>query len=328
MLEAPSERRFGGGQERRDAYEVIREELLARFPSGDTLLDRELVRTMAYLETPGAVEKISLELEDVENPRTQQIFYADQLGYMRSDWDAASIDRLTAWLERVYTEQWRGGASFVLYIDYTRDALLGDIVPPEQHASIAQRLEEAQPQVASGPGARGRGTGLIDEELFELLVYDPGSMDGDVALGVAAMEKAGCAACHGFGPVGMEFGPDLTTAGQRYTRYDLIRKIMFPHESVGDQYPAEEITTSTGQTLIGVVVGEDGPNIRVQTNGLSVVDVPRADVVSRTPSDRSVMPAGLLSALSGDEREALIALLLEGPGAIPDSTLTRIGADR
>ena len=322
----------GAGRDRQDtrsAYAVIGEILLERFPARDTLLSRELVRTMAYLETPGAVEKISRELENPANPRTQQIFYADQLGFIRTNWDDASVDRLASWLERVYREQWRGGASFVQYIDYTRDALLSDIVPPNRHAAVAQRLQAAVPQVAATPAARrGTGIGVVDEEAFEMLVYDPGSMSGNLALGVAAMTKAGCAACHSFGPVGMAFGPDLTTVGQRFSRRDLVRKIMFPHEAVSDQYPAHEITRKNGETMIGIIVGEDAANVKLQLSAGSVVTIPTSDIASRKRSEKSVMPPGLLSALSGPERNALIALLQAGPEAIPDSTLARIGAGR
>lgn len=319
-----------GGPETNNAYQAIGELLLERFPARDTLVNREIVRTLAYLETPGAVEKISLELDNPGNSREQQIFYADQLGFIQRNWDEASVERLAGWLERVYREGWRGGASFVQYIDYTHDALLDRIVPPAIHASVAQRLEAARPQLATtGPGGGGGGGAtLVDEEIFETLVYNPGANAWNVDSGVAAMERAACLACHTFGPIGTAFGPDLTTSGQRYTRLDLVRKIMYPHETVGDQYPAEEITRTNGQTLIGIVVGEEAGNVRLQLNGVTVINIPNSEIESRRPSDRSVMPAGLISSLSGPERTAIIALLQAGPEAIPDSTRARVVSEQ
>jgi putative heme-binding domain-containing protein len=314
-------------EEASGAYQVIGETLLARFPAQDTTLSREIARTLAYLETPGAVEEISMELGNVRNNRAQQIFYAEQLSYMDEGWDDASIDRTASWLEKVYEEQWRGGASFGGYINYTREALM-EVVPPEDHAALAQRLQSAleasQPQVALAV-LQGEeiSTPLADQELFEDLVYRPNVLSGDPAAGAAAFEKAACIACHSFGSIGTPFGPDLTTVGQRFSRRDLVRSVIFPHEDVSDIYPAEEVTRTNGEVLVGLT-RDAGDNLVVAIMGGTEITIPKADIRTRVRSDKSVMPEGLLNLLDNNERRALMNLLLAGPEAIPDSALNRI----
>jgi hypothetical protein len=58
--------------------------------------------------------------------------------------------------------------------------------------------------------------------------------------------------------------------------------------------------------------------------GGAEVSVPTAEIRSRAKSDKSLMPDGLLNALSGQERNDLIALLLAGPAAMPDTTVARV----
>jgi putative heme-binding domain-containing protein len=317
----------GGQQQTTSSYQIIGETLLARFPSADTSLSREMARTLAYLGTPGAIEKISMELNNERNNRNQQIFYAEQLSYMDEGWDEASVERMASWLEKVYTEQWRGGASFTGYINYIRDAFL-EFVPPEQHAAIAQRMEAAQPQVATAtPGAGGGGGGggqQSEAEMLENLVYSPNILTSSPAGGAWAYEKALCITCHTFGPIGTEFGPDLTTINQRFTRLDLVRAVMHPSETVSDLWQQYTITRTNGETVSGTIYSENAQNVVVQIPGGGQVTIPTSQIRSREISEVSPMPEGLLYLLTGAERTALFTLLQAGPEAIPDSALARI----
>src|SRR5690606_37808112 len=126
---------------------------------------------------------------------------------------------------KVYREDWRGGASFAGAVNRIRDDFLG-YAPPQRRDALAARIEAAAPRVAAAATPGGFGTSTIsEEELFEELVYNPNVREGDPAGGVVAYEQALCASCHTFGPVGREFGPDLTTINQRFSRRDLVRAV-------------------------------------------------------------------------------------------------------
>jgi putative heme-binding domain-containing protein len=188
------------------------------------------------------------------------------------------------------------------------------------------RLEAAQPQVAAAVPGRRAPTSVSDEEAFEELVYNPNVEQVEASQGAAAFQKATCSACHTFGPFGTEFGPDLTTIGQRFSRKDLVTAIIFPNQTISDLYAAESITRRNGQKVLGIV-RENGDNLDVQVAGGATIRVARSDVQSREKSTASVMPPGLLNALNGQEQRALLKLLLEGTSALPDTAVARINGD-
>ena len=202
----------------------------------------------------------------------------------------------------------------------------------DRHLLAGRRIDEARPQVAVAPGGGGGGRGaasVSDEELFEELVYNPNVVEGDPAGGVAAYEQALCVTCHTFGPIGREFGPDLTTVNQRFSRRDLVRAVVFPHETVSDLWQVEAITRNNGQTVTGSVYREDGNSVVLQIPGTTQqVTIAKSDIRSRTRSEQSPMPEGLLNYLNGAQRRNLFLLLEAGPAAIPDSALTRLGVSR
>jgi putative heme-binding domain-containing protein len=305
--------------------------LLARFPAADTAVNREIARLLSYWQVPGTISKLTDELDNPSISREQQIHYAEMASAVDEEWQAESVERMAAWLEKVYKEDWRGGASFGGAINRLRDDFLG-YLPASQQTALTRRLEAAQPQAlaAAAPGQGGRGQANVsEEELFEELVYNPNVNQGAPAGGVVAYEQALCSTCHTFGPIGREFGPDLTTINQRFTRRDLVRAVVFPHETVSDLWQVEAITRTNGQTVSGTIYREDASSVVVQIPGTTQqVTIPKSQIRSRTRSEVSPMPAGLLNRLNGQQRRDLFLLLEAGPGAIPDSALSRLGASR
>jgi putative heme-binding domain-containing protein len=321
---------FGGGGPG-SVQTQIGQLLLERFPVADTALNREIARLAAYWSAPGTVSKLSAELEAPGLNREQQIHYAEMLSAVPDEWDTASVDRMAAWLEKVAREDWRGGASFGGAINRIRDDFLA-YVPAARRDAIAARIENAAPQqlAVTPQGGGGRGpVSISEEELFEEMVYNPNILDGSPAGGVVAYEQALCATCHTFGPLGREFGPDLTTINQRFTRRDLVRAVVFPHETVSDLWQVEAITRTNGQTVSGTIYREDATSVIVQIPGTTQqVTIPKSEIRSRTRSETSPMPEGLLNRLNGQQRRDLFLLLEAGPSAIPDSSLTRMGVSR
>jgi putative heme-binding domain-containing protein len=318
----------GGGRGGNLVYNQIGEALLQRFPTADSLLNRDIARVLTALGTQGATAKIAAQLSNPRNGHEQQLFYAYILGYANEGWDESSVNQMSAFLEKAYKEGWKGGASFSNSLGMTRDAFLAKI-PPTHHdwyAAASQRIEAAQPQLAAAPTGRGFGPTMIsDEESFEEMVYNPNVEQAEASRGAAAFQKAGCAGCHTFGPIGTEFGPDLTTIGQRFSRKDLATAIVFPSQTVSDLYAPEMITRKNGQKVLGIV-RENGDNLDVQVAGGVTVRVPRSDVQSRAKSNTSPMPAGLMNTLNSQERRDLLKLLLAGTSALPDTAVARINA--
>jgi putative heme-binding domain-containing protein len=159
--------------------------------------------------------------------------------------------------------------------------------------------------------------------------FNPDVLQGSPEGGVVGYEKGGCIACHTFGPIGREFGPDLSTIHQRFSRRDLVRAVTHPSETVSDLCQIEEITLVDGRTVAGTIYREDGTSVVVQIPGSAHREtIPRAQIRARVRSEQSAMPEGLLTLLNSRERRNLFLLLQAGPDAIPDTALTRLGASR
>lgn len=304
--------------------------LLERFPSANADLNREIARLLAYWSIPSTIEALTGELGREPNDREQQIHYAEMLSFIGDGWEEPAMERMASWLETVYREDWRGGASFGGAINRIRDGFL-DAVPDARRGALATRIENAVPAVMAATPTQGGGGGaaVSEEELFEELVYNPNIREGDPAAGVVAYERALCVTCHTFGPIGREFGPDLTTVNQRFSRRDLVRAVVFPHETVSDLWQVEEITRSNGQRVSGTIYNEDATTVVLQVPGTTQqISIPKSDIRSRERSQRSSMPEGLLNLLNGSQRRDLFLLLEAGPGALPDSALARLGVSR
>ena len=297
--------------------------LLERFPAADSSLNREIARTLVYLEQPGAVDKLIAELDNPDIGRGQQIFYAYALSNLSVGWDESSADRLVSWFEKVDQEGWRGGASFSGYLRHMREDFLANADVPEEYlATASERLAALEEQEAASIPAGGPAESphdLSDQELAEELIYDPQSFDGDPAAGAVAYQKALCSTCHTFGPLGREFGPDLTTVGQRFARSDLVQSIIYPSRTISDQWDVRKITTTEGSVVSGFIYNENAQEVVVQLPGGGLKTIPKANIESRSKATKSAMPEGLHHYLTQDELVDLLSFLETGPEAIPDS---------
>ena len=313
----------GGAGGTPGVYPQIGSRLLQRFPTADWRLNREIARVLAYLQTPGSIPKLMDELEKTSNDSKQQLHMADMLSRFEQGWDAPLVERMTVWYEKAGRERWNATA-------FRTDFLAK--LPEAQRATALARIQAASPTVAQLPGGGGGGGGgfggaggPMTEEQIDALIFNPQNAVGtNPSRGASAYQKAACVVCHTFGPIGTQVGPDLTTVAQRFNRRDIVRAIAYPHEQINPQYEATTITRTNGQVVTGIVTQETGQNVILIVAGGAEVSVPTAEIRSRARSERSLMPDGLLNALTGQERNDLVALLLAGPAAMPDTTVARV----
>jgi putative heme-binding domain-containing protein len=311
----------GTGQSQNvQVYAEIGQALLARFPASDWRVNRELTRVLAHIQAPGTIDKVLPELTNISNDAKQQIHYVDMLSRFETGWDDASVERMTVWFEQAARDR--------MNVTAMRTAYLARI-PGSRAEAVMARIQAAQPQTATlpaGPGGFGGGApgGPMTEEQIESLIFNPQATLGNASAGMRAYERAACIACHTFGPTGIQFGPDLSTIAQRFNRNDLVRSIVYPSEAIADQFQGVTVTRTDGQTVTGILLQENSENLILQMAGGAEVIIPIAQVRSRARPQESLMPHGLLDGLTNQERYDLLALLIAGPAAIPDTTLARL----
>ena len=304
---------------RRQVHDLIS----PRFPTRDERLNTEYARTLAYCARPPTIGQILAALPQAAENQTLQIHYVYCLRTIKTGWTAKQKKALLGWFEKA--QRWRGGASFVGYINRLFDSSMQFFTPEEKKLAYA-RIPDYAPldDVAAAGRAEGyqrahvferkKGVeGVSEQEIFEYIIYDPMTLKASPERGKKIYEKVQCSLCHRFGDMGRDYGPDLTTLGSRFTRKDIIEGTLWPSRTISDIYAALEITTKGGKKFTGTLVAEDEENVKLQDIGLGLkVSIPKRSIQSRTVSEISTMPEGLLDALSMAEIADLMAFLQSG----------------
>ncbi|MGH9338080.1 MAG: DUF7133 domain-containing protein [Acidobacteriota bacterium] len=301
-----------------DTYEPMGEILLERFPSRDQDLNRELAITLAYLETPGTVEKLINELKRPQNDRRQQIHYAYCLRTIGSGWEPEAKQAMIEWFKKTQREQWKGGASFLGFVENIWNDFL-KVLPEEEKQVAMQEVPSLSPTtleagLAERPAFQRAAYNQIvsEKEMKEYLLWDPMAYTGDPVQGKLAYEKAFCASCHIHGDIGREAGPDLTDVEKRFQREDLIDAVLYPSRTVSDLWAAVEIVTKEDQSVMGVISREDADSLTLKTAAGYSISIPKTDIKSRAVSKTSLMPEGLLNNLDRKETIDLFTFLEQG----------------
>lgn len=166
-----------------------------------------------------------------------------------------------------------------------------------------------QAQAGQAPGPK-----LTAEEIFEYQnkQEQPGSADA----GRPIFEKV-CAACHRFGEIGKDVGPDLTTITSRFKKKDVLEAILWPSKVISDQYQAEMFELNDGSVVTGTIVRETALAVFIRTaeSPDRPVQVPKAKIATRATSTVSLMPPALLDGYTQSEIANLLAFVLAPPPA-------------
>jgi putative heme-binding domain-containing protein len=164
-------------------------------------------------------------------------------------------------------------------------------------------------QPAGAPGQQ-----MTPEQILEHHTKD--EKGGNAEAGRAIYEKQ-CAACHRFGGIGKDVGPDLTTITSRFKKKDILEAILWPSKVISDQYQAEMFELSDGSVVTGMIVRESAAAVLVRTgdNPDKPVAVPKGKIATRATSTVSLMPQGLLEGFSHEQIADLLAFMQAPPPA-------------
>ena len=137
----------------------------------------------------------------------------------------------------------------------------------------------------------------------------------DFANGRRMFAATGCYACHRFGDQGGMTGPDLTSAGRRYSAHDLLDQVINPSKVINDQFSAVQVLTLSGMVHTGVVVNLNGDSMTLNTDLTDPnkqVRIDRKEIEEMMVSKVSAMPTGLMNRMTKDEVLDLMAYLISG----------------
>jgi len=154
-----------------------------------------------------------------------------------------------------------------------------------QSAAVASAGSAALPQLAGGNWLRG-----------EKLYYG----------------KATCHLCHVIRGRGGAIGPDLSNLVSRDYE-SVVRDIREPAAAINPDHLTYQVAFRDGTETVTVLLREDADTLRFGDASGAVRDLPRSAIRTATPLATSLMPPGLLDALTAGEQRDLLTFLLTMP---------------
>jgi putative heme-binding domain-containing protein len=148
---------------------------------------------------------------------------------------------------------------------------------------------------------------------FEELAAEVTKMkDGrSFANGKQMFTVANCVACHKFGGVGQEVGPDLTKLDpKQQPAIEVWRDVIEPSFRINEKFQSFVFEMKNGKLITGMVLEEKDGVVKVIENPLAKAEpllLKVGDIESRTKSPKSIMPVGLLDKLTKEEILDLVA---------------------
>ncbi|MDH4451632.1 MAG: c-type cytochrome, partial [Verrucomicrobiota bacterium] len=284
------------------------------YPADSFELNWLLTETLAYLQAPNAAAK-GMALIAAAESQEPQVEYARSLRFLKAGWTPELRQQQLEFFLKA--ANYKGGASFAIFIDFIRKDSLATFTP-EETAQFAELIAK-KPEVKSAienVGAMFVGRTPTMWTLDELSAAAKTDMKGrSYDNGRKMFSAAACYTCHRFGNAGGMTGPDLTGAGGRYSPHDLLDQIINPSNVINEQFAPIVVTKHDGSIMTGVVVNLSGDGVTLNTDLTDPnqrVNVDRKEVKSIELSKVSPMPPMLLAMLKKDEILDLLAYVLSG----------------
>ncbi len=294
------------------------------FPSKSFDLNWLLCETLVYLQSPTIADK-AIALMTRSPGQEEQIEYARSLRALKTGWTTKTRTTYLEWFLKA--ANFRGGASFNKFIEFIRNDALNTFSEAEK-TELAALIEQkpVRKSAIENAGAIFAGRkenvytldGLVamaNEGLNHQGSLTEGILRRDLENGRKMFGAAACFTCHRFGNEGGMTGPDLTSAGRRYSIKDLVEQIVNPSKEINEQFVPIEVVTDDDERFRGVIVNLNGDNITLNTDSSDPNEqksIDRKKVVSIGTSKVSPMPVNLLAMMTKDEILDLLAYMLNG----------------
>lgn len=306
------------------------------FPSGDDMMDRELVILLTYLQSPVLAKKalplLSKDRKKTEadfaeilqrnkgyggpiaamlenQPDLQQFHMAFSMRNLKEGWSIEDRKAFFQWYEKA--QKWQGGNSYQKFLINAANEAYALSTDQERFVLEALGVRKPAPLPKTLPEPKGPGKAYATESLAKLASEK--MVGRNFENGKKMYAAARCVICHRFGGDGGATGPDLTQAAGRFAVNDLIDAIVRPSQVISDQYKTMVLQMEDGTVHTGRIVNDVGGKVTVVVDpedATKTVTVDRKDIEQEKTSAISLMPAELLDKLNEDEALDLIAYLL------------------
>jgi putative heme-binding domain-containing protein len=136
---------------------------------------------------------------------------------------------------------------------------------------------------------------------------------GDARRGGAVFRspKLACISCHTVGGQGGTVGPDLSNLGKCMPADQIIESVVWPKRQVKAEYVAIAVVTTAGKLLQGYKERETDKDLVLRIPGTNTTHRIVKNEIDERREVGTLMPDGLIAAMSPEERRDLFRFLLE-----------------
>ena len=322
--------RCGDGAQR----ETLLASLEDHYPADEDMVNRELCRTLSYLQSPTVVEKTlglmasrgtdtppdwaelaarnsrygSDVVKMLNNmPSAQNLHYAYCLRVVKGPWTEGQRRQYFEWFNDAASKS--GGVSYKGFIQSLRKAALENATQEERTMINAWKLEVVSNPFKNLPQPKGPGKSWSLDDISKLTDLDK----ADLKNGQKMFQACLCLACHQVSGQGGAAGPDLTRAASRFQLIDMGEAIIDPNKVISDQFQFSLITKKDGSFVTGKVLDEKDGNLIVAISPFDfsqTTEIAKAEVKDIKPSPISPMPPALINRLNEKELKDLMGYLM------------------
>lgn len=282
------------------------------FPAKSAEMNWLLCETLAWLQSPTVATK-AIALMESAPTQEEQMQYARSIRMLQAGWTTELRTAYFEWFLKA--ANYKGGASFNTFIKFIRDDAVASLTDSEK-ASFAELLAK-QPVKKSALENLGEYFAGRSETKWTLEELSTAAKTGlkkrDFAKGRKMFAATGCYACHRFENQGGMTGPDLTSAGRRYSPHDLLDQIVNPSKVINEQFSSITVVTEAGKVHTGVVVNLSGDSMTLNTDLTDPnkrIKIDRKEIEEMFVSKTSPMPVDLLNRMTKEEILDLIAYMI------------------
>jgi len=187
------------------------------------------------------------------------------------------------------------------------------IPAPRREAAIKAAMASGDPNITSlferflPPEQRVKTLG-VNFDTKKLL-----AVPGDAKRGGELVSMSGklaiCLACHIVNGIGRDFGPELSKAGARLTREQILESLHKPSQTIAKGYETWIVTLKDGSLQSGFVTHSDEDAVTLKLPTGQSQTIKREQIQSQQPQPVSLMPEGLLQSMTEQEAADVIAHL-------------------
>jgi putative heme-binding domain-containing protein len=180
---------------------------------------------------------------------------------------------------------------------------------------LAPQLEgkTAGPRPIARTAQPTAGIGLSFDPAFVTRLVNEAKTAGDPGRGAVVFGAAqfACISCHRIGAQGGSIGPDLSTIGKCQTPEQIAESVLWPKRQVKDEYVAWSVLTANGKSITGYKDKEDANELVLRDPALGILTRIAKKEIDERRQVGTLMPDGLASAMSPEQRRDLIRFLIE-----------------